>query len=68
MEFVVRAIERFFEMDRASATRLMLRVHHEGIAECGTYPHEIAKAKAAQVVDFAREDRHPLQCVIERRQ
>jgi ATP-dependent Clp protease adaptor protein ClpS len=46
---------------------LMLRVHNEGIAECGIYPHEMAKAKATQVVDFAREHRHPLQCIIERK-
>jgi ATP-dependent Clp protease adapter protein ClpS len=33
----------------------------------GTYSYEIAKAKATQVVAFAREHRHPLQCVIERK-
>jgi ATP-dependent Clp protease adaptor protein ClpS len=54
-------------MDRESAMHLMLRVHNEGIAECGTYSYEIAKAKATQVVAFAREHRHPLQCVIERK-
>jgi hypothetical protein len=67
MKFVVDAIEQFFDMDRESAMRLMLRVHNEGIAECGTYSHEIAKAKATQVIAFAREHRHPLQCVIERK-
>jgi ATP-dependent Clp protease adaptor protein ClpS len=67
MEFVVNAIEKFFDMDRESAMRLMLRIHHEGIGECGVYPHEIAEAKATQVVNFAREHRHPLQCVIERK-
>jgi ATP-dependent Clp protease adaptor protein ClpS len=67
MEFVVDAIEQFFDMDRESAMHLMLRVHNEGIAECGTYSHEIAKAKATQVVAFAREHRHPLHCVIERK-
>jgi ATP-dependent Clp protease adaptor protein ClpS len=67
MDFVVDAIEEFFEMDRESAMRLMLRVHNEGTAECGTYSHEIAKAKATQVIAFAREHQHPLQCVIERK-
>ena len=67
MEFVVDAIEQFFDMDRESAMRLMLRVHNEGIAECGTYSYEIAEAKATQVVAFAREHRHPLQCIIERK-
>jgi ATP-dependent Clp protease adaptor protein ClpS len=67
MEFVVHVIEQFFDMDRDRARQLMLRVHHEGVAECGIYPHEIAQAKAAEVVDFAREHRHPLKCVIERK-
>jgi ATP-dependent Clp protease adapter protein ClpS len=67
MEFVVDAIEEFFDMDRESAMRLMLRIHSDGAAECGIYSHEIAKAKAMQVVAFAREHRHPLQCVIERK-
>ena len=68
MEFVCRGRHRtVFDMDRESAMHLMLRVHNEGIAECGTYSYEIAKAKATQVVAFAREHRHPLQCVIERK-
>jgi ATP-dependent Clp protease adaptor protein ClpS len=67
MEFVVNAVERFFDMDRERAMPLMLRIHNEGIAECGTYSHEMAKAKGSQVVAFAREHRHPLQCVIERK-
>ena len=67
MEFVVYATEQFFDMNRESATHLMLRIHNEGIAECGAYSHEIAKTKAAQVIALAREHRHPLQCVIERK-
>jgi ATP-dependent Clp protease adaptor protein ClpS len=66
MEFVVYVIEQVFDMDRDRATELMLRVHNEGSGECGVYPHEIAEAKARQVMDFAREHRHSLQCVIER--
>jgi ATP-dependent Clp protease adaptor protein ClpS len=67
MEFVVDVIEQVFDMDRELATQLMLRVHSKGIAECGVYPHETAKEKATQVMAFAREHRHPLQCVIERK-
>ena len=54
--------EEFFDMERESAMHLTLRIHNEGIAECGTYSHEVAKAKATQVVAFAHEHRHPLQC------
>jgi ATP-dependent Clp protease adaptor protein ClpS len=67
MDFVVDVIERVFDIDLESARQLMLRVHNEGTAECGIYPYEIAKAKAAQVADFAREHQHPLQAVIERK-
>ena len=42
MEFVVNAIEQFFDMDRESAMPLMLRIHNEGIADCGAYSHEIS--------------------------
>jgi hypothetical protein len=37
---VVDAIEQFFDTDRESAMHLMLRVHDEGIAECGTCSYE----------------------------
>jgi ATP-dependent Clp protease adaptor protein ClpS len=67
MDFVVDVIEKVFDIDLESARHLMLRVHNEGAAECGIYPYEVAKAKATQVADFAREHRHPLQVVIERK-
>jgi len=67
MEFVVHILERFFEKDRENATQIMLRIHNDGIAECGIYEYDLAKAKVSQVLNFAREHQHPLQCVLERR-
>jgi ATP-dependent Clp protease adaptor protein ClpS len=67
MEFVVNVIEQFFDMDRESAKHLMFRVHNEGTGECGVYSQEVAKTKADRVMEFAREHRHPLQCVVERK-
>jgi ATP-dependent Clp protease adaptor protein ClpS len=67
MDFVVEVIEQVFDIDLENARRLTLRVHNEGTAECGAYSQEIAKAKAAQVMDLAREHRHPLRCVVERK-
>jgi ATP-dependent Clp protease adaptor protein ClpS len=67
MDFVVDVIEQVFNMDIESARSLMLCVHNEGIGDCGAYSEEIAKAKAAQVMELAREHRHPLQCVVERK-
>src|SRR4029077_1506918 len=61
MEFVVHVLEAFFDMDRDTATQKMLLIHHQGTAECGHYPYELAKKKAADVVAFARQHKHPLQ-------
>ena len=65
MEFVVETIERFFKKDREQATQIMLQVHTRGIGVCGVYPKDIAETKMNQVMNYAREFGHPLQCVVE---
>ena len=65
MEFVVEVLERFFGMDREKATRVMLTVHTEGKATCGVFTRDVAETKADQVVDYARENQHPLLCQVE---
>ena len=67
MEFVVDVLQRFFNKDRDTATRIMLHVHHHGIGECGVYTYEVAETKVTQVMDFARKHQHPLQCVMEKK-
>ena len=66
MEFVVLVLERFFNKDREAATRIMLHVHHHGVGECGVFTYEVAETKVTQVIDFARENQHPLQCTLEK--
>ena len=66
MDFVVEVLERFFSHNRESATQIMLKVHTEGRAVCGIYTRDIAKTKAAEVNDYAKECQHPLMCQIER--
>lgn len=66
MEFVIHVLERFFQKDREAATRIMLHVHNHGVGECGTYTYEVAETKVTQVMDFARQHQHPLQCVMEK--
>ncbi len=66
MDFVVEVLETFFRMDREQATRVMLTVHTRGKAVCGVFPQDIAETKAAQVVDYARENQHPLMCQVEK--
>lgn len=66
MEFVVMVLKRFFSMDLEQATRVMLHVHQRGVGVCGIYPYEIAETKVNQVMDFARQNQHPLQCTLEK--
>jgi ATP-dependent Clp protease adaptor protein ClpS len=66
MEFVVMVLKRFFGMDLEQATRVMLHVHQRGVGVCGIYPYEIAETKVNQVMDFARQNQHPLQCTLEK--
>lgn len=67
MEFVVHVVERFFQKNREDATRIMLHVHQNGVGECGVYTFEVAETKVTQVMDFARKNQHPLQCVMEKK-
>jgi len=65
MEFVVHVLQKFFSIDSERATQIMLKVHTEGVGVCGVYPKDIALTKVDQVVDFARQHQHPLQCTME---
>ena len=66
MEFVVHVLERFFGKSQEDATRIMLHVHNHGVGVCGIYTYEVAETKVSQVIDFARQNQHPLQCTMEK--
>ncbi|MCR5871458.1 ATP-dependent Clp protease adapter ClpS [Sphingomonas sp. J344] len=66
MEFVVLVLQRFFKLDMEEATRVMLQVHQRGVGVCGVFSYEVAETKVAQVIDFARQNQHPLQCTLEK--
>ena len=66
MEFVVLTLQRFFKMTIEDATQVMLHVHQRGVGVCGIFTYEVAETKVTQVVDFAREHQHPLQCTMEK--
>jgi ATP-dependent Clp protease adaptor protein ClpS len=66
MEFVVMVLKRFFGMNLEQATRVMLHVHQKGVGVCGIFPYEIAETKVNQVMDFAKQNQHPLQCTLEK--
>ena len=66
MEFVVHVLQRFFKMGIEDATRVMLHVHQRGVGVCGIFSYEVAETKVQQVIDYARENQHPLQCTLEK--
>jgi ATP-dependent Clp protease adaptor protein ClpS len=66
MDFVIHVIQKFFNKDSSEATRIMLQVHQKGAGICGTFSYEIAETKVHQVNQYARQNKHPLKCVMER--
>jgi ATP-dependent Clp protease adapter protein ClpS len=62
MEFVVHVLNEVFGLEHDDAVRVMLQTHHQGMGACGAYPPEEAQAKAAAVMDLARQHQHPLRC------
>ena len=65
MEFVVKVLESIFFLGREQATRVMLKVHNEGVGVAGVYPRDVAETKVHQVTEYAHSKQHPLQCVME---
>ncbi|MFZ4535372.1 ATP-dependent Clp protease adapter ClpS [Propionivibrio sp.] len=65
MDFVVLVLQKFFSKNREQATQIMLKVHIEGRGVCGIYPRDVAATKVEQVAVFARDNQHPLACVME---
>ena len=66
MEFVVHILERFFKKTRQEATDIMMHVHRRGVGVCGIYTYEIAETKVNQVMEFAKANEQPLQCISEK--
>ena len=66
MEFVVHVLQRFFNKNDDEATAIMLHVHRRGVGICGVFTYEVAETKVTQVVDYARQHQHPLQCTMEK--
>lgn len=62
MDFVVCALVEVFELEHEHAVRIILQTYHEGFGTCGTFPRDEAEARAARVMDLARQHRHPLRC------
>ncbi len=64
MEFVVEVLQQFFNKEFKSAESIMLKIHIDGEAVCGTYSYDVAQTKVTQVVDYSRQNEQPLMCVL----
>ena len=65
MDFVIEVLSKFFSFDLEKCTQIMMAVHTEGQAVCGTYTKDTAETKAAQVIAYAKEHQHPLMCDVQ---
>ncbi len=65
MDFVVDVLMIFFYMDTEKAEQTMMDIHLKGKAICGIFTRDVAETKAALVINFARENEHPLLCSVE---
>ena len=64
MEFVVEVLRQFFHKEFQAAEAIMLKIHIDGEAVCGTYSYDVAQTKVTQVIDFSRQNEQPLMCVL----
>ena len=65
MDFVIDVLVKIFRKSINEASSIMLNIHNNGRGVCGTYSHEIASTKIAQVKNMAREKGFPLKAVME---
>lgn len=65
MDFVILVLQRFFNQNLDTAERITLEVHKKGAGLAGVYAQEVAEMKVSQVNQFARQNSHPLKCIME---
>jgi len=64
MEFVVEILRKFFRKESLVAEAIMLQIHIDGEAVCGTYSYDVAQTKVSQVIKYSRENDQPLMSVL----
>jgi ATP-dependent Clp protease adaptor protein ClpS len=64
MDFVVDVLRRFFHKEFLAAEAIMLKIHIDGEAVCGTYSFDVAQTKVSQVIEYSRKNDQPLMSVL----
>lgn len=65
MEFVIDVLTSVFHHSEEKAAQIMMHVHQKGAGICGIFTREIAETKIEQVLQYAQQNKHPLQCTME---
>lgn len=65
MEFVIDVLTSVFHHSEEKAAQIMMHVHQKGAGVCGVFTREIAETKVEQVMQYAQQNKHPLQCTME---
>lgn len=66
MDFVVWALQTYFEKSFDQANRLMLEVHHGKKAVVGTYVYDVAVTKSSRVIQEARNKGYPFKVIVDK--
>jgi len=64
MEFVVDVLRIFFHKEFKAAEAIMLKIHIDGEAVCGSYSYDVAQTKVKQVIGYSRDNDQPLMAVL----
>ena len=64
MDFVVDVLRKFFHKEFLAAESIMLKIHIDGEAVCGTYSYDVAQTKVSQVIEYSRKNDQPLMSVL----
>ena len=64
MDFVVDVLKRFFHKEFLAAEAIMLKIHIDGEAVCGTYSFDVAQTKVSQAIEYSRKNDQPLMSVL----
>ena len=64
MDFVVEVLRKFFNKEFIEAEGIMLKIHIDGEAVCGTYSFDVAQTKVSQVIEYSRNNDQPLMSVL----
>ena len=64
MDFVVEVLRKFFKKEFLVAEAIMLKIHIDGEAVCGTFSYDVAQTKVSQVIEYSRKNDQPLMSVL----